>query len=123
MTVTAMTRSIAPLFGGSVYTWIVSYASKNIGPPFDISFVFFLFGLIYFIVCLVGVTIPNSLNEQKNIHTSHDDLSRKDFDPLTPGLQGTHVENYLMSTCHLLHRRYVIVDNLFGSIELALQLI
>ncbi|XP_052820367.1 uncharacterized protein LOC128246215 [Mya arenaria] len=65
MTVTAMTRSIAPLFGGSVYTWIVSYASKNIGPPFDISFVFFLFGLIYFIVCLVGVTIPNSLNEQK----------------------------------------------------------
>ncbi|XP_052802719.1 uncharacterized protein LOC128232950 [Mya arenaria] len=65
MTVTAMTRSIAPLFGGSVYTWIVSYASQNIGPPFDISFVFFLFGLIYFIVCLVGVTIPNSLNEQK----------------------------------------------------------
>jgi len=58
-------RSIAPLAGGAVYTWTVSYSSDTLGPPFDVSFVFFLFGLVFFVVCLIGITIPDSLNKQK----------------------------------------------------------
>ncbi|XP_053375166.1 uncharacterized protein LOC128547219 [Mercenaria mercenaria] len=65
MTVTAIFRSLAPLVGGFLYSWTVGYASKAIGPPFDISFVFVLFGTVYWLVAIVGVTIPERLNRQK----------------------------------------------------------
>ncbi|KAK3606556.1 hypothetical protein CHS0354_041517 [Potamilus streckersoni] len=65
MTVTAITRTLAPLFGGSVFAWTVGYAAENIGAPFDINFPFFLFNLVFFINCLLGVIIPEQLNEQK----------------------------------------------------------
>lgn len=65
MTVTAITRSIAPLAGGVLFSWTVGYASEALGPPFDVSFVFVLFGMVYWIVAMVGVTIPARLNKQK----------------------------------------------------------
>ncbi|KAL3856850.1 hypothetical protein ACJMK2_011561 [Sinanodonta woodiana] len=65
MTVTAISRTLAPLFGGSVFAWTVGYAAEHIGAPFDINFPFFLFNLVFFINCLLGVIIPEQLNEQK----------------------------------------------------------
>ncbi|XP_060579020.1 uncharacterized protein LOC132735994, partial [Ruditapes philippinarum] len=65
MTITAIFRSLAPLVGGILYSWTVGYSSDAIGPPFDVSFVFMLFGPVYWIVAIIGVTIPSRLNRQK----------------------------------------------------------
>ncbi|XP_053375599.1 uncharacterized protein LOC123534983 isoform X2 [Mercenaria mercenaria] len=65
MTLVAITRSISPIVGGTIYSWNVGYTSDAIGPPLDVSFVFFAFGLVFWLVAAVCVTIPESLNNQK----------------------------------------------------------
>lgn len=65
MTLTASARSLAPLIGGSLYSWTVGYAAFTIGPPFDVSFVFMIFGLVYWVVAIEGISIPERLNQQK----------------------------------------------------------
>ncbi|XP_067685409.1 uncharacterized protein [Haliotis asinina] len=62
MTFTAIARTLAPAMGGSVFAWTVSRGS---GPPFDVSFAFFLFGVVFWVTILMCLMLPERLNRQK----------------------------------------------------------
>ncbi|XP_046557359.1 protein ZINC INDUCED FACILITATOR-LIKE 1-like isoform X2 [Haliotis rubra] len=62
MTFTAIARTLAPAMGGSVFAWTVSRGS---GPPLDVSFAFFLFGVVFWITILMCLILPERLNRQK----------------------------------------------------------
>ncbi|XP_071093267.1 uncharacterized protein [Haliotis cracherodii] len=66
MTFTAIARTLAPAMGGSVFAWTVSQGSE-IGPPFDVSFAFFLFGLVFWLTILMCLVLPERLNRQKKM--------------------------------------------------------
>lgn len=65
MTSTALARAFAPTFGGSLFAWSISAKATALGPPFDVNFAFFVFGLVFWCCAVLGVTIPNRLNKQK----------------------------------------------------------
>ncbi|KAJ8312005.1 LOW QUALITY PROTEIN: hypothetical protein KUTeg_009378 [Tegillarca granosa] len=57
MTITAIARTFAPTFGGSMYAWSITYGSRFFGPPFDVSFSFFIFGIIVWITLFVNAIL------------------------------------------------------------------
>jgi len=48
-----------------LFSWTVGYASNALGPPFDVSFVFVVFGFVYWLTAVLSIFVPESLNRQK----------------------------------------------------------
>ncbi|XP_065827373.1 uncharacterized protein [Oscarella lobularis] len=65
MALTALSRAMAPSFGGSMFAWSISWGANHIGFPFDYHLVFYFFSIVYLTALLPSVNLPNSVQKQK----------------------------------------------------------
>ncbi|CAG5135780.1 unnamed protein product [Candidula unifasciata] len=64
MMTTAIGRTVAPLLAGLLFSWTVTYG-EDIGPPLDISFPFFITGVLFFITIFECLHLNPRLDRQK----------------------------------------------------------
>ncbi|BFZ18360.1 hypothetical protein BsWGS_21399 [Bradybaena similaris] len=64
MMTTAMGRTVAPVLAGLLFSWVVTYG-EDIGPPLDISFPFFIIGVLFFITIFECLHLNPRLDKQK----------------------------------------------------------
>ncbi|XP_064646304.1 uncharacterized protein LOC135499473 [Lineus longissimus] len=66
LTVSAVTRTLAPIVGGSIYAWSITARLRY---PFDVNCVFVLFGLCYAVTHIIVLFLPERLDKQHKRHT------------------------------------------------------
>lgn len=74
MSATALLRTIAPIFGGSLYSVSLSESARAIGFPVDYNLIFIIFSTVYFLVIFMTACFPSSLDHQKVVNKEGDQV-------------------------------------------------
>ena len=62
--VSSLHRTVAPIFGGGLYSVSLTEKARAIGFPFDYNLIFIIFSVVYFAVLFMTACTPTSLDHQ-----------------------------------------------------------
>ena len=70
--ISSLHRTIAPIFGGGLYSVSLTEKARAIGFPFDYNLIFIIFSVVYFAVIFMTACMPASLDHQKIVKKEGD---------------------------------------------------